>query len=251
VRHLCCPLADGGAAQPQQQQQQQHRKLSKVEELMQRDLAAKQRQAASAAAAAAAAAAKAPGPSGGGSSGAGGSGRLDHWLHEGIVVKVLSAALKQAGYYKQKVCAGRVRRVCRGADQACVRSSWCGLWRARLPACVWHVRHGSVVACTAPPPLRASLTQGVVSKVVDKYVGELVMNDSGDVLRVDQTELETVLPAPGGAVLVVNGHHRGLRALLVDINTERFQAEVELREGALAGTKAWLDYEDVCKLSAV
>lgn len=33
----------------------------------------------------------------------GSSGRLDHWLYEGIVVKVLSKALREQGYYKQKV----------------------------------------------------------------------------------------------------------------------------------------------------
>lgn len=38
-----------------------------------------------------------------------GRGRLDHWLHEGIVVKVMSKALKEHGYYKQKV-RGRGRR---------------------------------------------------------------------------------------------------------------------------------------------
>ncbi|KAF6255209.1 domain of Kin17 curved DNA-binding protein-domain-containing protein [Scenedesmus sp. NREL 46B-D3] len=39
--------------------------------------------------------------SGGGSSS--NRARLDHWLHEGIVVKVMSKALKEQGYYKQKV----------------------------------------------------------------------------------------------------------------------------------------------------
>jgi 23S rRNA-/tRNA-specific pseudouridylate synthase len=32
------------------------------------------------------------------------SERLDHWLHSGIVVKVMSKELKEHGYYKQKVC---------------------------------------------------------------------------------------------------------------------------------------------------
>lgn len=45
--------------------------------------------------------------SGGGGGGSGrlasSSGRLDHWLVEGIVVKVLSKALQEHGYYKQKV----------------------------------------------------------------------------------------------------------------------------------------------------
>jgi DNA/RNA-binding protein KIN17 len=79
--------------------QQPHKKLSKVEELMQKDLQAKQRHATSTAAAA--------GGGGASSSGRGAvngsKGRVDHWLYEGIVVKVLSKALKEQGYYKQKV----------------------------------------------------------------------------------------------------------------------------------------------------
>jgi DNA/RNA-binding protein KIN17 len=34
------------------------------------------------------------------------------------------------------------------------------------------------------------------------YVGEISMLDSGDVVRVDQQELETVIPSPGGGILV-------------------------------------------------
>lgn len=106
---LHCPLADApgasssrngaaaGAAAP--------RKASKLEELMQRDLADKQRRAAAAVAAPAQGAGA--GASGGsaGTVGASGSGRRDaSWLMPGIIVKVVSKALKEAGYYKSKVC---------------------------------------------------------------------------------------------------------------------------------------------------
>jgi hypothetical protein len=40
---------------------------------------------------------------------------------------------------------------------------------------------------------------------------------------VDQKELETVVPQPGGAVLVVNGLYRGAKGSLVGIDTKRFQ----------------------------
>ncbi|MCI05565.1 DNA/RNA-binding protein KIN17-like, partial [Trifolium medium] len=63
--------------------------------------------------------------------------RKDYWLHEGIVVKVMSKALEEKGYYKQK---------------------------------------------------------GVVRKVIGKYIGEIEMLESKHVLRVDQEELETVIP---------------------------------------------------------
>jgi DNA/RNA-binding protein KIN17 len=91
----------------------------------------------------------------------------------------------------------------------------------------------------------------VVSRVIDKYVGELTMVDSGDVIRVDQEELETVLPAPGGSVLVVNGQYRGARGVLEGLDVKRYQAEVEIvSKGPWAGQRVWFDYEDVCKLSS-
>lgn len=42
--------------------------------------------------------------------------------------------------------------------------------------------------------------QGVVEKVLDRYVGEVCMLDSGDVLRVDQAQLETVIPNVRGGL---------------------------------------------------
>lgn len=95
-----------------------------------------------------------------------------------------------------------------------------------------------------------SCMQGVVDKVVGKYVGEVAMLDSGDVIRIDQAELETVLPAPGGRVLVVNGSYRGTKGKLLGIDAKKFQAEVELLGGSADGQCVWLDYEDVCKLAS-
>jgi len=45
--------------------------------------------------------------------------------------------------------------------------------------------------------------------------------ESGDVLRIDQAELETVLPLPVAWVLVVNGPYRGCRGTLQDIDTNK------------------------------
>ncbi|XP_074324389.1 KIN17-like protein [Apium graveolens] len=46
--------------------------------------------------------------------------------------------------------------------------------------------------------------KGVVRKVIDKYVGEIEMIDTKHVLRVDQEELQTVIPQIGGLVKIVN-----------------------------------------------
>lgn len=92
------------------------------------------------------------------------------------------------------------------------------------------------------------LLQGVVEKVEDKYTGQLSMNN-GDIIKVDQAELETVLPGPGGRVMVVNGPYRGTRGTLQGIDTARYQAQVLLKGGQYDGKEVWFEYEDVCKLA--
>ncbi|KAL1193000.1 KIN17-like protein [Cardamine amara subsp. amara] len=119
--------------------------------------------------------------------------RKDYWLFEGIIVKVMSKALAEKGYYKQK---------------------------------------------------------GVVRKVIDNYVGEIEMVDSKHVLRVDQEELETVLPQIGGIVKIVNGAYRGSNARLLGVDTEKFCAKVQIEKGVYDGRVIKsIDYEDICKLA--
>ncbi|EFH39009.1 hypothetical protein ARALYDRAFT_497310 [Arabidopsis lyrata subsp. lyrata] len=119
--------------------------------------------------------------------------RKDYWLFEGIIVKVMSKALAEKGYYKQK---------------------------------------------------------GVVKKVVDKYVGEIEMLDSKHVLRVDQVELETVLPQIGGIVKIVNGAYRRSNARLLGLDTEKFCAKVQIEKSVYDGRVIRsIEYEDICKLA--
>ncbi|CAN4105945.1 unnamed protein product [Withania somnifera] len=121
------------------------------------------------------------------------SNRKDYWLCVGIIVKVMSKALADKGYYKQK---------------------------------------------------------GVIRKVIDKYVGEIEMLENKHVLRVDQEELETVIPQIGGLVKIVNGAYRGENARLLAINTENFCAKVQIERGIYDGKilKA-IDYEDISKIA--
>ncbi|KAI3462121.1 hypothetical protein Pfo_018784 [Paulownia fortunei] len=121
------------------------------------------------------------------------SNRKDYWLFEGIVVKVMSKALVDKGYYKQK---------------------------------------------------------GVVRKVINKYYGEIEMLENKHLLRVDQEELETVLPQIGGLVKIVNGAYRGEHARLLAIDADKFCAKVQIEKGIYDGRvlKA-VEYEDICKLA--
>lgn len=91
--------------------------------------------------------------------------------------------------------------------------------------------------------------KGVVRKVIDKYVGEIEILENTHVLRIDQEELETVIPQIGGLVKIVNGAYRGSTARLISVDTERFCAKVQIEKGVYEGRVLQsVDYEDICKV---
>jgi DNA/RNA-binding protein KIN17 len=119
------------------------------------------------------------------------AGLDEAWLRVGIVVKVISAALKGGPYYKKK---------------------------------------------------------GVVTEICEQYSAVIRLGESGAVLQLDQDDLETVLPKPGGTIVFVRGTERGKRGTVVGIDEESFSLAVRLD-----GTPQIVDrveYEDVCKLSS-
>lgn len=160
-------------------------KKTKLELLIEKDMMAKQRQSTAQAAAAG---------GNGQKSLAGEDRKTAPWLAKGIVVKVLSKALKEHGYYKQK---------------------------------------------------------GLVTKVIDSFIGEIEMLGSGDIVRVDQAELETVVPQPGGSVLVVSGPWQGRRGTLLSITEADYSAEVSVEDGTRSDPDATkivrLEYEEFSK----
>ncbi|CAN0904042.1 KIN17-like protein [Linum grandiflorum] len=79
------------------------------------------------------------------------------------------------------------------------------------------------------------IVKGVVKKVIDKYVGEIEMLESKHRLRVDQVELETVIPQIGGLVKIVNGAYRGSNARLLGVDTDNFCAKVQIEKGIYDG----------------
>lgn len=92
--------------------------------------------------------------------------------------------------------------------------------------------------------------KGVVLRVLERYIGEIEMLGSGDVVRVDQAELETVIPKPGGAVLVVGGRWRGCKGTLEGIDEAAYKASVKVMDRT-TGEKVTvtLEYEDFSKLA--
>lgn len=85
--------------------------------------------------------------------------------------------------------------------------------------------------------------------MIDRYTAKLQLLDSKTVLKLDQEYLETVIPAPGGHVLVVNGRHRGSEARLESLDVDNFSAQLVLLDGPDRGQTISLPYEHFSKLS--
>ena len=47
-----------------------------------------------------------------------------------------------------------------------------------------------------------------------RYSAHVRMSSTGDLIKLDQDDMETVIPSAGGHVLVINGAYRGARARL-------------------------------------
>ncbi|XP_058128564.1 LOW QUALITY PROTEIN: DNA/RNA-binding protein KIN17 [Anopheles ziemanni] len=91
--------------------------------------------------------------------------------------------------------------------------------------------------------------KGVVVEVVDKYRAKIKLLETGEKLKVDQAHLETVIPAVGKQVLILNGGYRGSTAILKAINTEHYSVTVEIASGPLKGRLVSnIAYEDISKM---
>ncbi|KAI6192099.1 Kin17-mid domain-containing protein [Aphelenchoides bicaudatus] len=90
--------------------------------------------------------------------------------------------------------------------------------------------------------------KGEVTKIIDKYTAEITL-PSGDVGKFSQDQLETVIPAIGCEMLVVNGAYRGSICELEEILEDKFMLRLRISEGTRNGRIIELPYEDVSKLA--
>lgn len=95
--------------------------------------------------------------------------------------------------------------------------------------------------------------KGVIERVLDKFTAEIEVldagpnaRDGGDILRLDQDDLETVVPKEGKAVWIVNGSARGKKAKVVSLDKERCKATLKLDDGVILES---VDYEDFSKIA--
>ncbi|XP_039225451.1 DNA/RNA-binding protein KIN17 [Crotalus tigris] len=94
--------------------------------------------------------------------------------------------------------------------------------------------------------------KAIVKEVIDKYTAVVKLIHSGDKLKLDQTHLETVIPALGKKVLILNGGYRGNEAVLQGISEKTFSATVLIESGPLKGRQVeGVPYEDISKLASI
>ena len=90
--------------------------------------------------------------------------------------------------------------------------------------------------------------KGAVVAVVNDFAADILVDDAK--VRLDQQDLETVIPKVGGTVLVVNGRCRGSRASLEELKVESYCCSIKILEGPFQGLKIdSVELEDVSKLS--
>jgi DNA/RNA-binding protein KIN17 len=91
--------------------------------------------------------------------------------------------------------------------------------------------------------------KGTVVGVVDNFAGDVLVEEA--TVRLDQSDLQTVLPKAGRDVLIVNGRCRGCKARLLEIKAEQYTCVLSVLEGPFVGMEIRdVEYEDVCKLSS-
>eukprot|EP00095_Tigriopus_kingsejongensis_P000148 snap_masked-scaffold188_size271682-processed-gene-1.13 protein:Tk00148 transcript:snap_masked-scaffold188_size271682-processed-gene-1.13-mRNA-1 annotation:"antigenic determinant of reca protein homolog" len=86
--------------------------------------------------------------------------------------------------------------------------------------------------------------KGYVREVIDRYTAVVVLFQMDKKIKLDQTHLETVIPAEGKSVLVLNGPHRGQLGQLKSIDVDSYSAYVTLQS---TGEHVKLPYEHFSK----
>jgi len=96
--------------------------------------------------------------------------------------------------------------------------------------------------------------KAAVDRLLDRYTAEVTVldsdednNDGGDVLRLDQDDLETVVPKQTGKkVLLLRGKYRGQTAKIVQLDKNKYRAMLELANGKILER---VNYDDISKVA--
>ena len=90
---------------------------------------------------------------------------------------------------------------------------------------------------------------GIIRRVIDKFGGEVHVGN--DILKLDQDDLQTVIPGPSEYALVIAGQYQDLRVKIIRMSQSGWEVEVEIDEGPETGHSVLLPLSHVCKHIAV
>merc|ERR1712025_1445286 len=86
--------------------------------------------------------------------------------------------------------------------------------------------------------------KGRIMEVIEDFAAVVVLSESGAKLKLDQEHLETVIPSVGREVTVLWGKYGGRDAVLKNVDTKQFSAELKVGDG---GESINLPYEQFSK----
>ena len=96
--------------------------------------------------------------------------------------------------------------------------------------------------------------KGDIIRVIDRYMAEVEIldtapdvKDGGDLIRIDQDDLETVVPKEGKECRILNGRGRGKRAEVVSLDKAKYRGTLKILDSGEVVEK--IHYEDFSKIA--
>lgn len=111
----------------------------------------------------------------------------------------------------------------------------------------WIEKNLIVKVVTKKVPEKYQKKKGVIERVEDRFLAHVRMSESNALIKIDQNDLETVIPKEGNLVKIVNGAYYGEIAKLIKVNQEAINATVRVERGYHKDQQVNVEFEDICK----
>ena len=111
----------------------------------------------------------------------------------------------------------------------------------------WIEKNLVVKVVTKKVPEKYQKKKGVIERVEDRFLAHVRMSESNALIKIDQNDLETVIPKEGNLVKIVNGAYHGEIAKLLRVNQEAINATVRIEKGYHKDRQVDVEFEDICK----
>lgn len=114
----------------------------------------------------------------------------------------------------------------------------------------WIEKNLIVKVVTKKVPEKYQKKKGVIERVENRFLAHVRMSESNALIKIDQNDLETVIPKEGSLVKIVNGAYHGEIAKLIKVNQEAINATVRIEKGYHKDRQVDVEFEDICKFVA-